>query len=58
MQPLTDNEILFYLHHGFSEDNLDEGMSKEQKEWADETILRYTGVEGFFEEKEMFGVES
>jgi len=57
MEQLTDNEILLYLNHGFEEDNLNEGMSSELKSWANETIMQSLGIEGFLEEKEMYGVE-
>lgn len=57
MEPLTENEILLYLAHGYDSDNLDEGMSTELKKWANENIMKYVGIEGFVEEKEMYGVE-
>jgi hypothetical protein len=32
-------------------------MSTELKKWADEIIMKSLGIEGFLEEKEMYGVE-
>lgn len=55
---LSDEEILFYLNNGYDEENLrNDEMSTQIKKWADETIMKSLGIEGFLEEKEMFGVE-
>jgi hypothetical protein len=55
---LTDNEFLFYLNNGFDEENLrNDVMYSEIKKWANETIMQSLGIEGFLEEKEMYGVE-
>ena len=55
---LTENEYLFYLANGFDEVNLmEDEMSSEIKKWANETIMQSLGIEGFLEEKEMYGVE-
>ena len=55
---LTENEFLFYLNNGFDEENLrNDIMYAEIKKWANETIMQSLGIEGFLEEKEMFGVE-
>jgi hypothetical protein len=32
-------------------------MYSEIKKWANETIMQSLGIEGFLEEKEMYGVE-
>jgi len=55
---LSDEEILFYLNNGYDEENLrNDDMSTELKKWADEIIMKSLGIEGFLEEKEMYGVE-
>lgn len=55
---LTENEYLFYLANGFDEVNLmEDEMYPEIKKWANETIMQSLGLEGFLEEKEMYGVE-
>lgn len=55
---LTENEYLFYLAHGFDEVNLmEDEMSFEIKQWANETLMQSLGVEGFIEQKEFYGVE-
>lgn len=58
MNLLTENEIRFYTSFGFDKENLNQyEMYPEIKEWAKRTIMETTGIEGFFEEKENYGVE-
>lgn len=57
MNQLTESEYLFYLANGFDEENLrNDVMYSEIKNWANETIMQSLGLEGFQEEKEMYGI--